>query len=597
MKLRFLKTVGIVTLAIFAIVSIFPTTSFAVADASLSAGKTTLSVNETTQITASISGTEVYELKLSSSGGTLAGTTEDGDAYGEEKSASVLSATFSAPTAGTYTITLTGTVASSEDVTNNKVNNISKSITITVEAPVVDNQEPPAGGNEGEETGNESGGETTPQVPVETPTPAPQPEPEPKSTNNYLSSLTVSKGKLTPAFNRATVEYTLEFPEDFDYKSFETLTVSAKAEHNKAKVGGAGDITVKEGENVVEIDVMPEAGNPVRTYKITFVKPEIIEQSDLRLKTLTINTVDEDGKTGEAKIEPEFSPEVFNYTLSVDSKIEKLEVNGEVENDKIVVEIEGADKLHIGKNLVKITLKSPDDETIKSVYQITVNKEREELVETPLENTIDGATRTKIIMGIVIGIIIILAIVLVVLIIINNKKNKQERIGQEDDEDYDKFVKKETPEELEKKKQSLFNYDEEDTHLKDDKLAKLTNEYLETAKKIELEEKEKNEQFDKVAGEMEGKKYIEDDAEDMKEDIEAENENNEENDDKEDNETSESPEEFYEKNSAIREAKLEALTREIKEKRNEQTSKSKDEKPFNKDEFLNEIKNKRDKNL
>ncbi len=458
---------------------------------------------------------------------------------------------------------------------------------------------PSTGGSTGGESENQgtqntpSSGETggtnqTQQIPAEGGGNNQEPVAEaPKSSNNYLSSLSVSQGTLTPAFSREKMEYTIEFPEDFDFSTLENINVSARAEDSRAKVGGTGTINVKVGENVIEINVMAE-NESVRTYRLTFIKPEIIEQSDLRLSNLIVKTVDGDGKTEEVELDPKFNSETFNYELKVGGEIESLEIDSEVENDKIIVNVEGADKLQNGKNLVKITLLSPTDEEVKSVYQITVNKEDIMLINA--ENVeLNNKKKTKIIMGIVAGIIVVLAIALVVLLIINHKKNKQEQAGSEDDEDYDKFVKKPNEKELQERKQKLFNYDDEDTYVTEDNLKKLGDEYEETAKQIENEEKEKHQEFDKMAGEMESEKY--DDKVEI--DVDNKEESETENNSTDEQETEEEEIARLKMEEEAREKKLAELEKEIKDKRKKSVNKETEEKEFNKEDFLNDIKKKK----
>ena len=59
-----------------------------------------------------------------------------------------------------------------------------------------------------------------------------------KSSNNYLSSLKVNEGKLSPEFNFRTYNYTVDVGKDVN-----SIKITAGAEHNKAKVSGTGTKT------------------------------------------------------------------------------------------------------------------------------------------------------------------------------------------------------------------------------------------------------------------------------------------------------------------------------------------------------------------
>ncbi len=82
------------------------------------------------------------------------------------------------------------------------------------------------------------------------------------SKNNYLSSLTVDGHELTPAFNRDTLEYSLELEPETP-----NITIGASVEDSTASVTGTGEIGLSEGANRIEIKVTAQNGN-VRTYVI-----------------------------------------------------------------------------------------------------------------------------------------------------------------------------------------------------------------------------------------------------------------------------------------------------------------------------------------
>ncbi len=561
------------------------------------------SVQVNTPINISISGSGVqWNLDVYVNGTIKLGDgTHETDNVDGNKSISY-STSYTPSSVGTIEISLRGTVTDADKSTIQ----VSESKTVTVtEASKPPEEQGGGSGNTGSgDTGSGNGSTETPSgntthIPQETNPTQTTPEEPTKSNNNYLRSLSVNVGKLTPAFSRERLQYSLEFEEDFDYSTLNTVTVSALAEDSRSRVGGTGAINVKDGENNIEVDVMAEDSS-VRTYKISFIKPEIIQQSDLRLSSLVVNTVDEKGMIEEVELTPKFDKETFNYELDVSKDIEKLEVNGQVDNENIVVTIDGADSLHVGRNLVKITLTSPTDENVKSVYQITVNKE-DPLFEAANENIeLKEKNRKKLIIGLVLGIIGVLAVVLVVLLIINHKKNLKEKAGSEEDEEYDKYNNKLNDEELEEKKKKLFNYDEEDTYLTDKNLKKLSDEYKETAKEIEKDEKEKNESFDKLAGLMESKRLNSNDEEDngefleSKEEVEENSKGTDEEKELKIKEDEVLAEEDYNKDDEARAKKLAELEKEIKDKRKKLTKKHAKEE-FDKDEFLKDIKNKKSK--
>lgn len=84
-----------------------------------------------------------------------------------------------------------------------------------------------------------------------------------KSGNNALSTLTVSAGTLTPAFDPAVTEYTLSLPQ-----GTEKLTVTATPSDSNATVQGDGELTLREGENTLPLVVTAENGD-TKTYTVT----------------------------------------------------------------------------------------------------------------------------------------------------------------------------------------------------------------------------------------------------------------------------------------------------------------------------------------
>ena len=124
------------------------------------------------------------------------------------------------------------------DVTgyNGETINGNKTITITVKAkPVVNNN---SGSNNG-----------TQNV-------------KPKSSNSYLSSLTIDGYELDSKFNKETLEYSVSVKE-----GTEKIKINAQLADSSAKVNGVGEVVVSEGINKFEIVVTAENGSK-RVYKL-----------------------------------------------------------------------------------------------------------------------------------------------------------------------------------------------------------------------------------------------------------------------------------------------------------------------------------------
>lgn len=108
-----------------------------------------------------------------------------------------------------------------------------------------------------------------------------------KSSNNYLKELSVQGLKLTPEFDKQTINYTID--EELDVDSIE---ISADLDDSRAKVSGTGNIKLEPGENNIRIDVTAENGI-VRTYNIKVTKKGEKTTSENKEKNTETNIVGE----------------------------------------------------------------------------------------------------------------------------------------------------------------------------------------------------------------------------------------------------------------------------------------------------------------
>ena len=91
-----------------------------------------------------------------------------------------------------------------------------------------------------------------------------------KSSNNYLSELTIEIENFN--FDKNTTEYTLVVD-----NNTQIITISAKAEDEKAQVIGTGQKALKVGENKYTITVIAE-DETKREYNIVITREEIVEE-------------------------------------------------------------------------------------------------------------------------------------------------------------------------------------------------------------------------------------------------------------------------------------------------------------------------------
>lgn len=87
-------------------------------------------------------------------------------------------------------------------------------------------------------------------------------KPRDKSTNNYLSSLSIEGFSLSPEFSKDQLEYNVEVPAET-----EKIQINAGKADSYASLDGTGEREVSEGDNRFEIKVTSETGNE-RIYVI-----------------------------------------------------------------------------------------------------------------------------------------------------------------------------------------------------------------------------------------------------------------------------------------------------------------------------------------
>ena len=140
------------------------------------------------------------------------------------------------------------------------------------------------------------------------------------SGDNTLSSLSVEGKELSPAFNKDTLEYSVELEPETT-----SINVIATPTHGGAGIAGAGVREVVDGSNRLEIVVTAENGS-ARTYVINASVKEYnpIEQTvdgkkytvvrKRSLLTAPENYTESTVKIGEEEV-PSFTSEVTKYTL------------------------------------------------------------------------------------------------------------------------------------------------------------------------------------------------------------------------------------------------------------------------------------------
>lgn len=395
------------------------------AGASVRASKGTITVGESTTISASVTGNPLdFSAKVTLNGKTVIDLSNNASG----------SYTFTPSAKGTYTFVLSGEAA----VSDTELQNLTGSCTVTVKEK--ETPPPPPSGDDsgsGSSSGSESSsssdsgsGSSSSSSSTEKPknTTKPQENTEtPKSDNCFLKSLSVNQGKLKPEFEKGTKNYEIVFDEGFDFSTLNNIEITAKAEDSKASVSLPKDTSVRDGDNTYYVTVYAEDSTSI-TYTLKLNKPEKLLDAGLRLKSLNIEQINEEGESSALNISPAFNPDVQEYSANVEENIKSLKVNAEAE-ENVSIEIKGADSLQSGKNDVYIYLTTEENEDVVTVYKVVVDKKGEVANVVRAKKPIN-----KTLIFIIIGIIAILALLLTCLIIVNRKLKKENEDFEEDEE-------------------------------------------------------------------------------------------------------------------------------------------------------------------
>jgi len=134
------------------------------------------------------------------------------------------------------------------------------------------------------------------------------------SSNNYLTTLAVNRGDLSPDFDRLTLSYSVQVD-----SSTENITIFATAEDPSATIDGDGLHSLMSGENILPVKVTSNSGFE-RVYTI-------VVHRALREGNKLISLEVENGT-----ISPAFDPDAKEYTVYVDPDTLSINLIAEAED-------------------------------------------------------------------------------------------------------------------------------------------------------------------------------------------------------------------------------------------------------------------------
>ena len=258
-----------------------------------------------------------------------------------------------------------------------------------------------------------------------------------KSSNANLSNLGIKPNDFT-GFKPNKNSYNVTVPNDVT-----SVEVYAYKGDEGQSVSGTGVKNLKEGENTFEVKVVSEDKSKTNTYTIVVTREEAedgensnnttedtnttedgqlpeeennTEVSGLTLKSLKVEGItDKESITIEPNISPDFSPDIYEYTTTVQFDVNSLKIEAEPNSENTTIEILGNENFQIGENIVTILLKD-NDTGEQQTYQIIVNKTSDVII---LENNIK-----YIKWGIIIAIVVIILIAIIIAVVNHRRKTK-----------------------------------------------------------------------------------------------------------------------------------------------------------------------------
>ncbi len=182
------------------------------------------------------------------------------------------------------------------------------------------------------------------------------------------------------------------------------------------------------------------------------------------------------------ELKPEFSTDIYNYTIETTEEIKELDIEKAIANNEDAkVEITGNAKFKLGDNIVKINVS--DDKGNSAIYQITVKisekqnlqqQNAEKLDTSVFNNETDRIQKDlKIRAWAIRGIIIFVTIIIIIMIILRYRTLKTEHI----EKDYSKkdgyVIIDEKFDSTEKDKETIAKIEQFDEELEKNKVKEI----------------------------------------------------------------------------------------------------------------------------
>ena len=191
----------------------------------------------------------------------------------------------------------------------------------------------------------------------------------PISGDNYLSSLKISDGVLSPAFSPSQLNYTATVS-----YHIASVDVTAAARDSHAHVAVNSPALTPDGVTNVTVTVTAEDGSQ-RVYSIAVTRqddPNRPLSSDCMLSQLTVTNF---------MLSPTFDPKVTDYVIWLPYEVTSVEILGTARDPRASVKVEGNKGLKAGKdNLITVTCIAEDGSEM--IYTVIAKRAEPYVPET-----------------------------------------------------------------------------------------------------------------------------------------------------------------------------------------------------------------------
>ena len=188
---------------------------------------------------------------------------------------------------------------------------------------------------------------------------------ETNPSNSSLQGLSLNIEGITPEFKSDVYKYYVTVP-----TSINNILVTVTPSNKDANVTVTGNTNLKNGLNIININVTSYDNTNTTDYKIYVSKTDDEESTNTNLETLAIeNTL----------LNNIFDNSITNYNIEVGNKVDSLNILAIPEDESASVEINKSNTLQEGNNTIKITVTAKNGYTKKeyiiNVYKRNINEE------------------------------------------------------------------------------------------------------------------------------------------------------------------------------------------------------------------------------